>query len=80
MTSVKVHNRIIKFVILSIHVDDNILFSNDQSILSKEKNIIGSKFKIEDMEEVKHILGMLIKRDRGRNKMTISQSKCSEDI
>lgn len=80
MKSIKDQNGIIKFVILSIHVDDILLFSNDLSMLNEEKKLIGSKFKIEDMGEVKHILGMLIKRDRERGQMTISQTKYLEGI
>ncbi len=80
MKSVKDNNGVIKFVILSIHVDDILLFANDLSMLNKEKKLIGSKFKIDDMGEVKHVLGMLIKRDRRRGKMTISQSKYLEGI
>ena len=49
-------------------------------MLNEEKKLIGSKFKIEDMGEAKHLLGMLIKRDRERGKMTISQTKYLESI
>ena len=80
MKSVKDPNGVIKFVILSIYVDDILLFSNDTSMLDEEKKLIGSKFKIDDMGEVKYILGMLIRRDRERGKMTISQPKYLEGI
>ena len=73
-------NGVIKFVILLIHVDDILLFANDTSMLNEEKKLIGSKFKIDDMGEVKYILGMLIKRNRERGKMTISQPKYLEGI
>ena len=49
-------------------------------MLNDEKESIALKFKIDDMGEVKHVLGMLIKRDRTRGKMTISQSKCLEGV
>ena len=61
--TVRDENGIIQFVILSIHVDDILLFSNNLSMLSKEKKSIRSKFKVEDLGEVKHVLGMLIERD-----------------
>ena len=80
MKSVKDPNGVSKFVILSIHVDDILLFSNDTSMLDEEKKLIGSKFKIDEMGEVKYILGMLIRRDRERGKMTISQPKYLEGI
>ena len=53
MKSVKDPNGVIKFVILSNHVDGILLFSNDTSMLDEEKKLIGSKFKIDDMGEVK---------------------------
>ena len=74
--SIRDMNGVIKFVILSIHVDDILLFSNDSSMLSEEKKSIGSKFKTEDMGGVRHVLGMVIKR----GKMTISQSKYLEGV
>ena len=49
-------------------------------MLIEEKKSIGSKFKIEDTGEVKHVLGMLIKRDRRRGKMRTSQSNYLEGI
>lgn len=86
LESLKDAYRIIKFVILSTHIDDIHLFSNDQPTLSEEKELIASIFQIEDMGEVKHVLGMLIKKDiekrlkdvERKNMITISQSKYSE--
>ena len=40
MKFIKDQNGIIKFVILSIHVDDILLFSNDSSMLSKENQLV----------------------------------------
>ena len=48
-------------------------------MLIEEKKLIGSKFKI-DMGEVKCILSTLIKRDKERGKITISQPKYLEGI
>jgi hypothetical protein len=56
MKSIRDQNGVIKFVILSIHVDDILLFSNDSCMLSEEKKLIGLKFKVDDMGEVKHVL------------------------
>ena len=52
MKFAKYRNGVIKFVILLIHVDDILLFSNDTSVLNEEKNLIGLKFKIDDMRKV----------------------------
>ena len=70
----------INFVILSIHVDDILIFANDVLMLEDEKKAIGMKFKVEDLVEVSHILGMLIKRDRNSTTLTISQSKYLEGV
>ena len=80
MKSVKDQNGIIKFVILLIHVDDILQFSNDLFMLNEEKKLISLKFKIEDMGKVKHVLGMLIKRDKRKGKMIISQTKYVEGV
>ena len=72
MKSIRDRNGVIKFVIL--------LFANDTSMPNEEKKLISSKFKIDDMGEVKYILGMLVKRNRERGKMTISQPKYLEGI
>ncbi|CAB4043298.1 Hypothetical predicted protein [Paramuricea clavata] len=73
MKSVKLQNGKINFVILSIHVDDILWFSNDVIMLEEEKVAIGTKFKVENLGEVSHILGMLIKRDRYSRTLTIIQ-------
>lgn len=62
MKTVKMQNGKINFVILSIYVDDILVFSNDVVMSEDEKRAIGIKF---------NILGKLIKRDS----RTISQSK-----
>ena len=80
MKSIRDRNGVIKFVILLIYVDDILLFANETSMLNEEKKLIGSKFKIDDMGEVKYILGMLINRNRERGKMTIRQPKYLEGI
>ena len=83
MKTVKMQNGKINFVILSIHVDDILIFSNDVVMLEDEKRAIGTKFKVEDLGEVGHILGMLlmlIKRNRNSRTLTISQSKYLEGV
>ena len=49
-------------------------------MLEKEKNAIAKEFPVEDLGEVRHILGMLIKRDRNSRTLTISQSKYLEGV
>ena len=78
--SVKQRNGKIDFVILSLHVDDILLFSKDIAMLNKEKKSLGRRFKIEDFGEVNHVLGMLVKRDRKSRTLTISQPKYLEGV
>ena len=80
MKTVRMQNGKINFVILSIHVDDILIFANDVVMLGDEKKAIGMKFKVEDLAEVSHILGMLIKRDQNSRTLTISQSKYLEGV
>ena len=78
--AVKRQNAKIDFVILSLHVDDILLFSNDVGMLNKEKKSLGKRFKIEDLGDVNHVLGMLVKRDRKSRILTISQPKYLEGV
>lgn len=78
--SIKQPNGKINFVILSIHVDDILLFSNNVDMLNEEKLSLGTRFKIEDLGEVNYVLGMLVKRDRKSRTLTISQPKYLEGI
>ena len=78
--SVKRQNGKIDFVILSLHVDDILLFSNDVGMLNEEKKSLGRRFKIEDLGEVNQVLGMLVKRDRKSRILTISQPKYLEGV
>ena len=80
MKSIKAKDGRICFVILSIHVDDILLFSNNIDMLNKEKLLIGKRFKVQDLGEVNYVLGMVVKRDRKSRKLTISQPKYLEGI
>ena len=78
--SVKQQNGNINFVILSLHVDDILLFSKDIVMPNKEKKSLGRRFKIEDFGEFNHVLGMLVKLDRKLRTLTISQPKYLEGV
>ena len=49
-------------------------------MLNKEKKSLARRFKIEDLGEVNHVLGMLVKRDRKSRTLTISQPKYLEGV
>ena len=70
----------VHFVMIAIYVDYMLFFSNNTDMLEKEKNAIAKEFPVEDLGEVRHILGMLIKRDRNSRTLTISQSKYLEGV
>ena len=70
----------VNFVMIAIYVDDMLFFSNNTDMLEKENNAIAKEFQVEDLGEVSHILGMLIKRDRNSRTLTISQSKYLEGV
>ena len=78
--SVKQPNGKINFVLLSLHLDDILLFSNEVAMLNEEKISLGRRFDVEDLGEVNYVLGMLVKRDRKLRTLTISQPKYLEGI
>ena len=70
----------VHFVMIAIYVDDMLFFSSNNDVLEKENNAIEKEYQVEDLGEVSHILGMLIKRDRNSRTLTISQSKYLERV
>ena len=61
------------FVILSLWVDDILLFSNNMTMMREEKKQLHERFVVLDQGEVHYALGMLIQRDRIQRTMTINQ-------
>ena len=47
-------------IIIAVHVDDLQIASNNQSILDNTKNELKAHFKMTDLGEVHHILGLRI--------------------
>ena len=68
------------FVILAIWVNDILMFSNYIDMLTEEKVSLGSRFKVEDLGEVHHILGMRVKQDCKSSILSLSQPKYLEGI
>ncbi len=68
------------FVIMGLYVDDFIPVSNDTEMLIAEKSAISKKFEVVDNGDIEFFLGMLIKRDRKKQTMTISQPNYVETI
>ena len=67
-------------MILAIYVDDMIPISNSKSMLTEEKLKLQQKFDMVDNGEVSYILGMLVKRDRGKKLLSISQGNYLNNV
>ena len=80
VTSSKEANGKANFVILAHYVDDILLISNDTDMLKREKESLSDRFQISDQGEVHFILGVLIKRNRKKRTLTISQPNYLESI
>ena len=73
-------DRKIDFVVLALHIDDILWFSNSPEMLKKEKETLAKRFKVDDMGEVSYVLGMSVKRNRDERKLAINQSKYLEGV
>lgn len=62
-------------IIIIIYVDDILLASKDLDELTKTKHLLKSRFKINDLGEVKDILGMHVERKESTDKIKLSQHK-----
>ena len=61
--------------IIAVYVDDILVFGHDNVLISQFKTELNSKFQIEDLGQVKNILGMEVQRDRVHKTITLSQKK-----
>jgi transposase InsO family protein len=66
-------------LILSLYVDDLFLFTNSTTLLKQYKQHLQSLFRMEDLGEVKLMLGIEVNRDRKRRTLTISQTRYIND-
>jgi hypothetical protein len=62
-------------LMISLHVDDQLLASNSGKELDAFKVLLQTKYKIKDFGAAKHFLGFEIKRDRTTRKLWISQER-----
>lgn len=79
MKSVK-HNGEIDFVIIALYVVDILLFSNNSEMLKREKLALARRFDVEDLGELRYVLGMWLKRNCGLRTHSTSQTKYVEGI
>ena len=69
-----------KISIIGIYVDDFLLASNEMVILKALKKLLGKKYKIKDLGEVKTIIGRQITKDSVAHTMKINQSAFIIDL
>ena len=61
------------FIILSLYVDDILIAGNDKKLIDVTKRWLSSNFEMKDMEEVSHVFGVKILRDRSKCLLGLSQ-------
>ena len=69
-----------KTLILALYVDDTVIAANCKHMLADIKRKLSAKFKMEDLGEVKYILGMSVKRDRQAGTLSIDQRGYIEGV
>jgi hypothetical protein len=67
-------------IILTVHVDDQLITSNNRAALDKFKLQLNSEFECKDMGPAQHFLGFDIHRYRLNRKLYISQEKYLKDV
>jgi hypothetical protein len=67
-------------IIISLYVDDLLLFTNDMPALADFKQQLARHFSMTDLGEAKFILGIEIIRDRSQRTIALSQSAYARDV
>ncbi|KAI3655203.1 hypothetical protein MP638_003117, partial [Amoeboaphelidium occidentale] len=67
-------------LILTVYVDDVLLFSPDLKLVNKIIKDIAQHFKINELGPVKYVIGLEIERDRKSKTLSISQRKYTLDL
>ena len=75
---IKVNNNI--KIIVTVYVDDFLIFSNSVQDTEKLKNALSSEFKLKDLGSVKRYLGMRINIDKNSNTITVDQQQYIEQL
>lgn len=61
-------------VIISVHVDDLLIFSSKISHINAVKKQLKQEYKMKDLGEVDHILGMRVRQNRQARTLTLDQT------
>jgi transposase InsO family protein len=67
-------------IIISLYVDDLVLFSNDLKSLTSFKAALSTRFKMKDLGEAKFVLGIEIIRDRSKRTIALSQASYTRQL
>ena len=68
------------FMMLAVHVDDQLIASNNRSILDAFKKRLNQRFECKDQGPVSYFLGFNVVRDRETRKLSISQEHYLEGL
>ena len=66
--------------IIAVYVDDILIFGHDHELITNFKTDLNVKFKIEDLGQVKNILGMEVERNRENRTLKLTQRKYIEKL
>ena len=70
----------VNFVIYPVFVDDFTPVSNNVAMLKREKAALCKRFKMEDMGDIREVLGLKVTRDRVNKVLSISQPEFFRNI
>lgn len=67
-------------IIIALYVDDFIVFSNNPSYKTELKTCLAREFKIRDLGELKHCLGMEFQRDKVTGEIRVNQKQYIQNV
>ena len=66
------------FINIVMYVDDMLLIGNNKDVIKEVKSQLSSKFDMKDLGAANFIMGMEIRRDRGKKMISLNQRKYGE--
>ena len=67
-------------LVIILYVDDLLIAGSDMKIINEFKAAISEVFKMKDLGEVEHMLGMVVKRDRENGTLEVDQTAYIEQV
>lgn len=67
-------------IVLSVYVDDMLMFATTQQGLQDAMNKLGKEIQLKDLGEPRYILGIEVHRDNDNNRLTLTQRKHIDDL